>query len=113
MTAGISTSPRDRRAFLRIDELALKGTRPLHDGRWHHVAGVYDGEHMLVYVDGRLDRSRRVGKKVSLGTDGPVWVGHHFKDHKSTLSGAVDEVRIYGRALSAPEIQALAQVQDP
>ena len=98
----------DGRPFLRIDDLTLKGERPLEAGRWHHIAGVYDGSHMRVYLDGRLDRSRFVDHKVSLGTEGPLWVGRKFDDRSSPFVGAIDEVRVYGRALEAPEIMALA-----
>ncbi len=99
---------RDDRAFLRVDQWTVRGDTVLQTGRWHHLAGVYDGDQLRIYVDGRLDGSRWIGKKVSLGTEGPMWVGRSFKGHESSFFGAIDEVRVYGRALSAPEIQALA-----
>lgn len=103
----------DRKAFLRIDHLVLEGVQDLADGHWHHVAGVYDGDQMRLYVDGRLEAGRPVKSKVSLGTDGPLWVGRKFNDGSSPFLGTVDEVRVYGRALSAPEIQRLAKRPTP
>ena len=95
--------------FLRIDNLTLRGESRLEADRWHHVAGVYDGSHLRVYLDGHLDRSRFVDHKVSLGTGGPLYVGRKFDDRSAPLVGAVDEVRVYGRALTAPEILELAR----
>ena len=103
---------RDDRAFLRVDQHTVRGDTVLKAGRWHHLAGVYDGDQLRLYVDGRLDGSRWIGKKVSLGTEGPMWVGRSFRGHESSFVGAIDEVRVYGRALSAPEIQALANPPD-
>ncbi len=103
----------DRRAFLRIDQWTARGDTVLETGRWHHLAGVYDGDQLRLYVDGRLDGSRQIRKKVSLGTDGPLWVGRSFKGEDSSFVGSIDEVRVYGRALSAPEIQVLAQPTPP
>ena len=99
---------RGDQAFLRVDQWTARGDTVLQTGRWHHLAGVYDGDQLRIYVDGRLDGSRWIGKKVSLGTEGPLWVGRSFKGNESSLVGAIDDVRVYGRALSAPEIQALA-----
>ncbi len=33
----------------------LKSQTAFEKGRWHHVAGTYDGETMRIYVDGRLE----------------------------------------------------------
>ena len=35
----------------------LAGNRNVDDGQWHHVAGVYDGTNLFLYVDGVLDAS--------------------------------------------------------
>ena len=69
---------------------------------WSYVTGSYDGSTLRLYVDGVLKAS-----KASTGTTGPragrcgsaataVW-GEWF-------NGALDEIRIYNRALSATEI---------
>ena len=36
----------------------MGGTRNVKDGQWHHVAGIYDGTNMFIYVDGTLDASQ-------------------------------------------------------
>jgi hypothetical protein len=77
---------------------------------WHHIAGIYDAATgtSSLYVDGVLKSSLQ-------GQTGPL---EHtddlylmWSDHPGqvALQGVLDDVRIYSRALSVPEIQSLAQ----
>ncbi|MCG8458127.1 MAG: LamG domain-containing protein [Holophagales bacterium] len=100
------------RGFVRIDDLTLRGDTVLTDGEWHHIAGVYDGAHLLLYVDGRLDRSRVVSRKISLGTSNPLVVGRNFETAETPCAGTLDDIRVYGRALGAPEIRALSEAEE-
>jgi hypothetical protein len=74
-------------------------------GVWYHFAAVYDGANLKLYMDAveQLDVSSLSGNVASstnfLGIGGPI-DGHYF-------DGIIDEVRIYNRALSDEEIQAL------
>lgn len=69
---------------------------------WHHVVLTYDGERARLFVDG--ERVGQVDGVFSPRTDGPVNVGMHVDDERH-LIGAIDEVAIYDRALSASEIR--------
>ncbi|MCK5560097.1 MAG: LamG domain-containing protein, partial [Thermoplasmata archaeon] len=84
----------------------VTGTSNLKDNNWHFVTGVYNGNSILVYVDGVLENSGAytlgpgstlnklgVGKRLSgWGAYGP-------------FLGRIDEVRVYDRALTQTEIQ--------
>jgi hypothetical protein len=79
---------------------------PYSGDTWIHVAGTYDGSTMRIYYNGMLENStpgpasiasNSLGLGVGAQSDGTRW----FK-------GAMDEVRIYNRALSDAEIAALA-----
>jgi lysophospholipase L1-like esterase len=77
--------------------------------RWAHLAGVYDGAHSRLFVQGRL------AAKVpcSLGSV-RLESGALASDPDGTagfFAGALDEARLYPRALSLTEIQALAGVR--
>ncbi|GAA2472715.1 beta-L-arabinofuranosidase domain-containing protein [Streptomyces longisporus] len=84
---------------------------PLPAGRWVHVAVTYGGGTAVLYVDG-AEAGRNTGVTVE---------PRHFGNHIRTgyvgrsqyadpyLKGAVDDFRVYGRTLSAPEVAALAQ----
>jgi hypothetical protein len=79
----------------------------VNDGAWHHVAFTRDalsGE-FAIYVDG-------VRSGGGLGGEGEFRDRIHalgmLEDERTPWNGALDEVRIYDRVLSAGEILALA-----
>jgi hypothetical protein len=75
-------------------------------GRWYYVAGVYDGQALQLWLEG----SYMYGTPVS-GTitedPGRLTVGNNsnpdWKDRN--FQGEVDEVRVWGRSLTADEIR--------
>jgi hypothetical protein len=80
----------------------------LEQGAYHHVAGVYSqGDSIRTYVNGVLDRELLTAGV--LGTSrGTFKLGREpFSDSYFWL-GLMDDVRVYNRALSQGEIQALA-----
>ena len=89
------------------NEQLIKGTIPVNDGKWHHVAGVYDGKKMYLYVDGRLDGSAATTANIPTSTD-PVYIGENSQAKGRFWNGLIDDVRIYDRALTAEEIATLA-----
>jgi hypothetical protein len=84
----------------------VTGSTNVADGRWHHVAGVCDGVMLRLYVDGAPDGARET---VDHGTnDAPVLIGHNYHKRGRQFEGLMDDVRVYGRALSPAEVMALA-----
>ena len=78
------------------------------DGQWHHIVGQYNGSLLQVYVDGtkRDERSYSDSIVYTLGTD--LYLGKHGNGgDKHDFNGAIDQVRLYDRALSDSEIAAL------
>ncbi len=73
---------------------------------WSHVCAVFSGTSESVYVNGV-----QVGTAAALGkitlTNDEVRIGARA-DGLEPYDGSVDDVRIYARALSVPEIAALA-----
>ncbi len=81
----------------------------LKTGRWHHLAMTFDGAALKVYCDGAPAAARSVGKKRNPG-GGPLTIGRRTDGYApSQFSGLIDEVRLYGRALSAAEIAGRAK----
>lgn len=81
-----------------------------NDGLWHHAAFVVDASGGTLYVDGTAR-----GQRAWTGTPGPVTtlepvhLGHYPGATAGTefLPGAVDDVRLYNRALTAAEVAQL------
>lgn len=82
------------------------GQTPLYsDGKWHHLAGVYNGAQLYVYLDGVLDGSAgATGDIPRFG--GSVW-GGNGRSVSTPWKGMVDDVRVYAAALSHEEIAGL------
>jgi VanZ family protein len=96
--------------------MARYGRTPLETNRWYHVAGVYDAaaRTLNVYLNGQLDNGCLLGsvpahQRVSAGN---VFVGRRG-DGGYEFSGALDDVRIYSRALSAHELQDMVHFGAP
>ncbi len=81
-------------------------------GRWQHVAVCVDGDEgrAIFFVDGR-DVSMATGLRAGFKLKAPVLIGRRYKDGPMPFDGQIDDVRIYGRILSGPEISALAEGQ--
>lgn len=64
-------------------------------GKWHHLVGIWTGETLQIWLDGRPTFRDRLGHPKP--TDNPVRIGSGFV-------GAIDEVRVYRRALGLGEV---------
>ena len=91
----------------------IAGSGDLPGNVFVHVAAVYDGSTMELFVDGASVGS--VAKGGSLNTDPSVavWIGGNPPDAGGhPWDGVIEDVRIYDRAVSAAEIGALPPPQD-
>lgn len=80
-------------------------------GTWYHLAGVYDPEsHTLrLYLDGELvDEVSGAGGTLTTGTIA-LGRGQWDGDEVDFLDGAVDDVRLFDRALDDDEVIALVE----
>lgn len=68
----------------------------LRPGTWHHVAGVFDGSEVRIYVDGRL-AGRAAGKGNRTANKLPLFIGADTDGNSAAMSffkGRIDGVRI-------------------
>ncbi|KYK25562.1 hypothetical protein AYK26_07810 [Euryarchaeota archaeon SM23-78] len=77
----------------------------INNGFWHHVAGVYNGTHMSIFVDGVREATYAYNFGICAG-NAKLRIGCHYYSGAETgyFNGEIDEVRIYDRALSGAEI---------
>ncbi len=74
--------------------------------RWYHLVGVYDGDFHRLFVDGVFQDHLQSTVKPS--PDQPIYIGAKNLDETGFFfTGALDEARLYGRALTVAEINAL------
>ena len=75
-------------------------------GRWYHLAATFGNGRHILYVDGQVQRDVARGKLPLVGDLVTLGCSKNLAD-KHYLNGAIDDVRIYSRALSSFEIQEL------
>ena len=79
-----------------------------YDGQWIHVAITYDNDTLerTLYINGAVAASDKSADKLSGTINGDFYIGAWNNDRFFT--GMLDEFRIYGRAITADEVAALA-----
>jgi len=85
----------------------LSAAEDLPTGRWVHLAGTFDGTTMRLYVDG-LERGTMERPGPVKPNAFPLCLGSYEAGHQAHFTGLLDEVRLYGRALSPADIARLA-----
>ena len=85
---------------------ALLGTNA-----WYHIAGVYTGSQLMLYINGQLIQTEDAIGELTHGTgvvmnlgDNPTWPGRFW-------NGRLDEIRIWEIARTEAEIQANMSVE--
>lgn len=93
----------------------LTSTNVLSDNKWHHIAVTYDQDifgpftgTMAIYVDGQFDSSTLAGEDWSWQVGQEIELGlSHDTNSWQAYQGLLDDVRVYNRVLSDPEIASL------
>ncbi len=92
-----------------VPNLRVNSDVSVNDGEWHHVAGTYDGAVARLYVDGILGPSGSVAATGDIARNTErVLIGGNSEEAARLWKGAIDDVRIYSRALTEAEVRYLA-----
>jgi len=83
----------------------------LQAGVWTHAVAVYDGVNMILYKDGiEVGRISKSGT-IDANSNVDVWIGMN-PSSELPFDGIIDDVKIFNKALTPSEIQALYQGQE-
>jgi hypothetical protein len=82
------------------------------DGKWHLVTGTYDGSAMKIYRDGVLLGSPLPHTGRLLDNSGDAYLGN-ISSGSRYLDGGLDDVRLYGVALTDTQVAQLAAGNEP
>lgn len=96
--------------------ITLPAARPLAPSRWQCVAVVFDPERnrQAVYIDGALSAEQPRTDGALGGTSGyPLVLGQYTVSASQRFRGDLDEVRMYGRAVSDEELRQQFDAQAP
>jgi hypothetical protein len=82
----------------------LTNSTAINDGSWHHAAFTVTPSQQVIYIDGVQKISGNIGSTEN--TPNAVTMGNRAWND-TPFNGTLDDVRVYGRALSAGEISQL------
>ncbi|MCE9613184.1 MAG: hypothetical protein K8T26_02855 [Lentisphaerae bacterium] len=85
-----------------VGDALCSGTVPVRAGKWTHLAGVYNGARLQLYMDGQPVAAS--GSAGSLASGAVLSIGRD-QNAANYFDGRVDEVAVHGRALTYGEIQ--------
>lgn len=85
----------------------LTGTKNIPVGKWVHVAAVYDGTKMKLFVGGQESGSVNKSGAISINPNVGIYIGDNPAAGKRNFSGAIDDLRVYKQALSTNELTEL------
>jgi tetratricopeptide (TPR) repeat protein len=93
----------------------LSGHANVNDSKWHHVAGVYDGRKLSLYVDGELDTFTPAGAftRINTSRDHVLIGGNAGTQPPREWNGLIDDLRIYSYAFPPGDIKALHEGKEP
>jgi len=83
----------------------VEGKTVVQPGTWHHVAGVWDGKQIAVYLDGLQEATYPFDKRLSTVLH-PVLIGKNAFVQQKMFKGQLDELRIWNRARTQEELLA-------
>ena len=72
---------------------------------WYHVVFTWQDTTLSIYVDGELNNTAACTSGIN-STANTIYLGNHTTANVG-VNGAMDEVRVYDRALSATEVKLL------
>jgi hypothetical protein len=81
-----------------------------NDNNWHHAVFVREGNNILLYIDGILDGTK-IRNNATLSNI-PLQIGRHSSLNRY-FNGAMNDIRIYNRSLSADEVRSLYERNAP
>ena len=80
----------------------------MEPGRWYHLAAVADKDRVSLYLDGTLQDQHAVQRPFMGSEPLPVFLGA-TQGKRNFLSGLIDEIAVYNRALGPDEVKKIAR----
>ncbi len=87
-------------------------TTVLTTGTWYHVAVVYDGTDIRLYLNGSLDCTPVSYSSGIYNSTADFCIGIASDKTSHTINGVVDDVAVWNRALTTSEITALYNLRE-
>jgi hypothetical protein len=94
-----------------MNRTVLSSNTKISLNKWSHVVATYDGSNVKLYLNGALNATVATDPSCNVGdSTGSLYLGDNPErraEGSEPFQGALDDVRVYNRALSATEVQQL------
>lgn len=91
-----------------FDSWQTEASTPIQFGEWRHVVGIYDGEEIRMYIDGKVEGQReRSGDTAVTASDLVIGRDNRGCCNTRVFGLSVDEVMIFSRALTDGEVNEM------
>jgi len=113
-----SSSTNAMRTYMNgLTDTTLSSSATVNDGAWHHVAVTYDSNSStrIIYIDGQDSGSDSPSNLLYDTHDATFVIGGRLNsdfDHRG-WDGRIDDVRIYGYALTPNDVDLIYQGSEP
>ena len=77
---------------------------PLTNGVWYHLAGVYDGTNVRIYVDGVVGSDTNTANDMDSGSAYNLGIGMNLDTGGRHFDGQIDDISIWDQALTADQV---------
>ncbi len=90
----------------------LDSAEPLSEDEWTHIVGVWTGSILQMYINGQLSLEETYGGSAISSTPYSMFIGtDQYSDRVVYTRGAIDDIRIYRRALAPEEVLELFELE--
>ncbi|MDG2467864.1 MAG: DUF1587 domain-containing protein, partial [Pirellulaceae bacterium] len=79
--------------------------KTIGDGKWHHVAGTFDGKQMNLYLDGKQIGSKAIEGKLNNQSTQPMKIGSYGGE---PFHGDLNNIHLYRSGLSKIQMKRIA-----
>ena len=105
----------NERVEVTISGTTITSKAKLIDGNYSNIFATYDNSKLIVYINGKLDKSINANGTLASNVSSPVYLGSTGSG--DYYNGLLDEFRIYKATLTADEVQRdysrLVQAETP
>lgn len=93
--------------YMAADGVAqiAQGVTTMKVGEWNHLAMIYNGKELSVYLNGELDISIPVSGDINENAGTAVWIGKKANE-EIFLHGTLDEIAIFNKGLTEGQLKS-------
>jgi hypothetical protein len=102
--------PNTVKLHLNLYPSRASSNRTINDNVWHHLAGVYDGKALRLYIDGVQEDVQSRPGPLKYPSGGHLIIGKWYGEGQY-FRGMLDEIMVYDRALSEREVRQIYAAQ--